>query len=96
MASNFTLPAEVDLTVDDLRILPDELHYELVNGRLDIQERAPLSRLGGLALLASLRVSCPPGYTVTPVVPLLGGDLPPTHVVRAAVSRLDMSDILPA
>src|SRR4051812_1388 len=88
MANNFTLPAEVALTVDDLRILPDELHYELIDGRLDIQERAPLSGLGALAMLASLRISCPPDCAVAPAVPLLGGDLPPTHVVVTGSSGI--------
>jgi hypothetical protein len=55
---------DVEFTTDDLSILPDGCRYELIEGRLDLWDRAPLSDLVGLGLLATLRASCPPGMRV--------------------------------
>ena len=70
MVADFTLPSEVDWTVDELAILPDECRYGLIDGRLDLWDRAPLLELAGLALMAALKVSCPPEFRVRPRVPL--------------------------
>jgi hypothetical protein len=64
MVKRFILPAQVDWTIDELSILPDEFRYELVDGRLDIQQRAPLVQLAALGLMATLKDACPAGFRV--------------------------------
>ncbi|WP_250001746.1 Uma2 family endonuclease [Actinoplanes sp. M2I2] len=55
---------DVEFCVDDLSILPDECRYELIEGRLDVWDRAPLTDLAGLALMAALKESAPQGFEV--------------------------------
>jgi hypothetical protein len=52
MVADFRLPLEADFTVDELKILPDEYRYELLDGKIYLDERAPLSELAGVALMA--------------------------------------------
>lgn len=66
MARDYSLPPALDLTVDDLVILPDGSRYELIDGKLDMRDRRSLSDLAPLALLAELRAACPPGFHVVP------------------------------
>ena len=85
MAVDFELPPDLDLTTDDLVILPDEYRCELMDGELFLQQRAPLLDLAPLALFAALRVCCPPELRVEARLPLLmGGNriLTPDVVVR--------------
>ncbi|MCO8271926.1 Uma2 family endonuclease [Actinoplanes sp. TRM 88003] len=65
MVADYVLP-EVEFTVDELSILPDECRYELIDGRLDLWDRSPLSDLAGLAVMSSLKVSCPHDFQVLP------------------------------
>jgi hypothetical protein len=70
MARDYILPPEVDLTVDDLAILPDECRYELIEGKLDLWDRQPLPQLAPLALMAELMAASPPGFQVVSRRPL--------------------------
>ena len=82
MTVDFTLPSEVSWTVDELSILPDECRYELIDGRLDLWDCAPLTGLAGLALMSSLKLACPSGWRILPRVGLWpGGDVPPADIV---------------
>ena len=49
-----------DLTVDDVANLPDELHYELIDGRLVLTPAAlPIHQNIGVFVLNALRRNCP-------------------------------------
>ena len=92
---NFELPAQGHWTVDDLRILPDEFRYELIDGWIDVQDRAPLSALAGLAVMGALKSACPPDLRVFPRRPVApGSDPAPDVVVLDAAGPLLAVDVV--
>jgi Uma2 family endonuclease len=59
------LPERRDWTVDDLGVLPVDLNYELINGRLVVPSATPVHQeLMGEIWLA-LRAGCPPEHFVS-------------------------------
>ena len=53
-----------DWTVDDLASLPDDLHYELIDGRLILPSPTLMHQDLCIELVTMLRPTCPPGYRV--------------------------------
>ncbi|MBQ1027095.1 Uma2 family endonuclease [Micromonospora sp. C95] len=58
-------PERSEWTVDDLGELPEDLPYELVNGRLIVPSPTALHQDLCVELLLALRVNCPPDYLVS-------------------------------
>ncbi|WFE44494.1 Uma2 family endonuclease [Verrucosispora sp. WMMD1129] len=58
-------PERSEWTVDDLGELPQDLPYELVNGRLIVPSPTALHQDLCVELLLALRVNCPPDYLVS-------------------------------
>ncbi|MFF5214762.1 Uma2 family endonuclease [Micromonospora sp. NPDC000442] len=58
-------PERSEWTVDDLGDLPEDLPYELVNGRLIVPSPTALHRDLCVELLLALRANCPPDYLVS-------------------------------
>lgn len=56
------LDEERDWTVDDLASLPQDLRYELIDGRLLVPSPTFLHQDICFELVAMLRPNCPPGY----------------------------------
>ncbi|MET0520665.1 MAG: Uma2 family endonuclease [Jiangellaceae bacterium] len=57
-----------DLTVDDLASLPEDLRYELIDGRLILPSPTGLHQLLGVELMLMLRPNCLPDYA--PIIDL--------------------------
>ncbi|MEV6811601.1 Uma2 family endonuclease [Micromonospora sp. NPDC051296] len=58
-------PERSEWTVDDLGDLPEDLPYELVNGRLIVPSPTALHQDLCVEILLALRVNCPPEYLVS-------------------------------
>lgn len=58
-------PERSEWTVDDLGDLPEDLPYELVNGRLIVPSPTALHQDLCVELLLALRVNCPSDYLVS-------------------------------
>jgi Uma2 family endonuclease len=48
-----------DWTVDDLASLPEDLHYELINGRLILPSPTLMHQYFGVEVMLALRLHCP-------------------------------------
>lgn len=59
------LPQRQEWTVDDLGELPQDLRYELVNGRLILPSPTHLHQDLCVEVLLALRVNCPADYVVS-------------------------------
>ncbi|SDY54724.1 Endonuclease, Uma2 family (restriction endonuclease fold) [Micromonospora pattaloongensis] len=58
-------PERREWTVDDLGELPNDLRYELVNGRLIVPSPTHLHQDLCVEILLALRANCPPEYVVS-------------------------------
>lgn len=65
MTAALSLPERRNWTVDDLAELPDDLPYELVNGRLVVPSPTPAHQDLCIEIALALRTSCPPEYFVS-------------------------------
>jgi Uma2 family endonuclease len=59
-------PDKQDWTVDDLKSLPPDLFYELIDGRLILPSPTTFHQLLGVEIVLALRPGCPEGYVVVP------------------------------
>jgi Uma2 family endonuclease len=55
-----------DWTVDDLASLPQDLRYELIDGRLLLPSPTGFHQILGVEIVLALRPGCPSGYTPVP------------------------------
>lgn len=85
----FELPAQGSWTAGDMAVLPEELRYELIDGWVDIQDRAPLSSLAGLAVMGALKAGCPSDLRVVARHQVL-----PADRAAPAVAVLDEAGVL--
>ncbi|SDT77674.1 Uma2 family endonuclease [Actinoplanes derwentensis] len=88
----FELPAQGRWTVDDMAILPEKFRYALIDGVVDLQDRAPLAGLAGAAVMGALKIDCPPALRVIPRAPLLPA--PPTVAVLGAAGPVLVADVV--
>jgi Uma2 family endonuclease len=58
------LPERREWTVDDLTELPNDLNYELINGRLVLPSATPLHQDTCVKIIVALRPDCPPDYFI--------------------------------
>ncbi|MGK5678741.1 Uma2 family endonuclease [Actinoplanes sp. URMC 104] len=56
------LDEKQDWTVDDLASLPEDLRYELIDGRLILPSPTPIHQLLAVEVMLMLRPRCPAGY----------------------------------
>ncbi|WP_430783938.1 hypothetical protein [Actinoplanes sp. G11-F43] len=90
----FEVPAQGRWTVDDMAIFPEKFRYELVDGVIDFQDRAPLTWLAGVAVMGALKDGCPPGLRVVPWAPILPA--PPTIAVLGGDGAVLVVDVVQA
>jgi Uma2 family endonuclease len=55
-----------DLTVDDIADLPEDLRYELIDGRLVLPSPTGLHQILGVEIVLALRPGCPPSHAPVP------------------------------
>jgi Uma2 family endonuclease len=55
-----------DWTVDDLASLPEDLRYELIDGRLILPSPTGIHQIVGVDLVLALRAHCPADYAPVP------------------------------
>jgi Uma2 family endonuclease len=60
------LDEKQDWTVDDLASLPQDLRYELIDGRLILPSPTSVHQLLGIELVLMLRPNCPSNYVPVP------------------------------
>ena len=60
------LPQKQEWTVDDLVSLPEDLRYELIDGRLILPSSTGIHQILGVELVLALRTGCPAGYAPVP------------------------------
>ena len=60
------LPEKQEWTVDDLVGLPEDLRYELIDGRLILPSPTGVHQILGVELVLALRTGCPAGYAPVP------------------------------
>lgn len=89
----FEVPAQGHWTVDDMAILPEDFRYELIDGVIEFQDRAPLAWLAGVAVMGALKAGCPAGLRVVPWAPILPA--PPTVAVMDAGEAVLAVDVVP-
>ena len=68
MTVALNLPDKQDWTVDDLATLPEDLRYELIDGRLILPSPTAIHQILGGEVWLALRAGCPP--TLVPVTDL--------------------------
>jgi Uma2 family endonuclease len=66
MTAALCLPDKQDWTVDDLASLPEDLRYELIDGRLVLPSPTGFHQILGVELVIALRAGCPSGYKPVP------------------------------
>ncbi|WP_203824745.1 Uma2 family endonuclease [Actinoplanes palleronii] len=66
MTAALRLPDKQDWTVDDLKLLPPDLFYELIDGRLILPSPTTFHQLLGVEIVLALRPGCPEGYVAVP------------------------------
>jgi Uma2 family endonuclease len=59
-------PDKQDWTVDDLKSLPPDLRYELIDGRLILPAPTPFHQILGVRLTIALGENCPAGFSAAP------------------------------
>lgn len=62
MTAALHLPDKQDWTVDDLASLPEDLRYELIDGRLILPSPTGIHQELGVEVLMALRVHCPSDF----------------------------------
>jgi Uma2 family endonuclease len=66
LTTALNLPGRQDWTVDDLASLPEDLRYELIDGRLILPSPTAMHQFFGVEVTLALRVNCPVGYVPIP------------------------------
>ncbi|MEU8231883.1 Uma2 family endonuclease [Actinoplanes sp. NPDC048967] len=66
MTAALHLPEKQDWTVDDLVSLPEDLRYELIDGRLILPSPTGVHQIIGVEVVLALRPGCPRGYAPVP------------------------------
>lgn len=66
MTAALHLPEKQDWTVDDLTGLPEDLRYELIDGRLILPSPTGVHQILGVEVVLALRAGCPAGYVPAP------------------------------
>jgi Uma2 family endonuclease len=66
LTTALNLPERQDWTVDDLASLPQDLRYELIDGRLILPSPTAMHQIFGWDVGLALRVNCPAGYVAVP------------------------------
>ncbi|KUL28692.1 Uma2 family endonuclease [Actinoplanes awajinensis] len=66
MTAALRLPDKQDWTVDDLKLLPPDLRYELIDGRLILPSLTPFHQILCVRLTTALEENCPEGFSAAP------------------------------